>query len=376
MIENLFSSVVQINALSKTTPEVSISYGFKLFALVTSLLMMMSTIVNVDLMRDNSVEGRLKYKEFYGIVSSSGFKRFAAINFMRLMTLSQSLLRFCGLVLLKNKGGFILVSGVMGVEFGLLSLYKAVRGDLGYWINMSGVGYVLVSSLVSFIGWQLSTGLSMMHMRHPYETGAFMRLVGIGVVHSTTLYLAFSGLEFEELTMPMRWVKLLIVVLVGVYWASFAGFLFVCERDLIHTFSNFTTSQGFVRSVFEAGRDNAAADIFSKNRRLWKGIEVDLSEWIKERWETWEEEKPDWYTSKWQRKVPEEMRAWIKTQGLEIGRKGVIKKKKVGEGFCRRSLLVVARGLWEGLVGVRAMWGVSMMAEGYVLATDGDAYFD
>ena len=157
-----------------------------------------------------------------------------------------------------------------------------------------------------------------------------MRLVGIVVVHVTALYLAFSGLEFDGLTMPMRWLRLFVMVLVGVYWASFAGFLVVCERDLIHTFWNYTTSQGFVRSVFETGRDDAVADIFSSNRMLWKGIEVDLSEWIEDGWEIWEEEMPVWYNIKWQRKVPEEMRAWIKTQGVEIRRKGVNKKMKVG----------------------------------------------
>ena len=63
------------------------------------------------------------------------------------------------------------------------------------------------------------------------------------------------------------------------------------------------------RRVFleEGGDDLSKCIIFGVTRAYWLPFENRVAAWVHEGWETWEEEKPDWFTDLWRASVPKYM---------------------------------------------------------------------
>ena len=80
----------------------------------------------------------------------------------------------CALLALTSSKGLLLF---LGVDMGIYFLYKIIRGDFFYFVNLTGVLRVVVA-IISRFGVKIIVNFTMLiQMRHPQEVGGFPFLI-------------------------------------------------------------------------------------------------------------------------------------------------------------------------------------------------------
>ena len=103
-----------------------------------------------------------------------------AICFLSMMSLSFAhvllMTSACALLALTNPKWLLLF---LGVDMGIFYLYKIVRGDFFYFLNVSSVLRVVVAIIIRF-GSKIMVNFTMLiQMRHPQELGGLPFLISI-----------------------------------------------------------------------------------------------------------------------------------------------------------------------------------------------------
>ena len=62
-----------------------------------------------------------------------------------------------------------------------------------------------------------------------------------------------------------------------------------------------------VDTFHEAETDEIKFDVFGYHRSFYASIKEELKTWLKDEWENWESEKPDWFNARAIGLVPEDM---------------------------------------------------------------------
>ena len=101
-----------------------------------------------------------------------------------------------------------------------------------------------------------------------------------------------------------------------------------------HTFSSLEAGHQLAKRNFIEGDDFARCQVFGIHKTLWAPIRDKVESWIKEGWETWEEEKPEWFTDHWKASVPEDMKPVAKMRYVDGGDKMAAKNE------CEEALMV------------------------------------
>jgi hypothetical protein len=60
------------------------------------------------------------------------------------------------------------------------------------------------------------------------------------------------------------------------------------------------------RLFLDSKKDERRALVFKKNAVMWSRIKEDVKTWTMANWETWDRDKPEWFTQKFVSKVPDE----------------------------------------------------------------------
>jgi hypothetical protein len=93
------------------------------------------------------------------------------------------------------------------------------------------------------------------------------------------------------------------------------------ERKYWQTFFSTQRGKDYSMAYYLEGESDAVKfKIMKQSRHHWVTIEDDVRRWIFDNWESWEAEKPEWFTDAMKAKVPVE---FIPTTGDARGRESL-----------------------------------------------------
>ena len=79
---------------------------------------------------------------------------------------------------------------------------------------------------------------------------------------------------------------------------SFGLFLLSINRSYLVTFYDPRSGKQVVRDKFHLSTsDVTMSDIFSNHPTFYEPIVAELMAWLDEKWDKWEEEKPEWFSA-------------------------------------------------------------------------------
>ncbi|GMH86951.1 hypothetical protein TrST_g4851 [Triparma strigata] len=260
---------------------------------------------------DTSPANRIYNPSQYGYIQDKALSR--ALCFLSMMSLSFAhvMLRTfsCALLALTNPQWLIYY---LVADVGLFFLYKIVRRDFFYLVNLNGIVRLAIAILERFTIKLLVDFTMLIHLRGPCEMGGFWFLVTLllsmaGSVGSVYLY----STHYEgDIKLDAETLQKVLGVLGTVWMSSAIAFVSVMDRKYLHTFYSLDTTSDYKRKSFlSAGEDQDylkskilkdQPDVY----RTW-GDEL-IKPWTLKNWDRWEEEKPEWFSDKWIEHVPNE----------------------------------------------------------------------
>ncbi len=95
----------------------------------------------------------------------------------------------------------------------------------------------------------------------------------------------------------------------AIFILFFLLFVVLIRKEYIRTF--FTTSSGKQFNVYkyrQAKSDQSKIEVFGSHKSYYSSIREELTEWVHENWEDWNDEGAEWFTERVKASVPEEMR--------------------------------------------------------------------
>ena len=101
-----------------------------------------------------------------------------------------------------------------------------------------------------------------------------------------------------------------LISLVAIWFVSAVTFALVIKRKYLHTFYDMDTASTFNRKAFlhfREDQDLEKSELITIHPDLYMpwGDEL-IKPWTISNWNSWEEEKPAWFTDKWIESVPNE----------------------------------------------------------------------
>ena len=268
------------------------------------------TVCTLSFDYDLAPKKRAANPEFYGYIRSDS--RLLTFVLMFFMAFFHVTTKVVASVLVAAVNPVVLFT-YLAVDMASFFIFKIVRKDFIYAPN-SGTSFpfivasftqrAILKFFVDFTG--------SITNRHPYEmTPAFWAwcmvltpLTALGAAHYYNSAKA-EGVE-DRLSAEVVWAAVGGIILA--WLATWALFLRNIDRRYLHTFYNTqTASQFMVASYRAAETDEKKALIFKKGFHVWRGIEGEVRTWVHANFAKWEREKPDWWTKKVIRKIPEQV---------------------------------------------------------------------
>ena len=145
------------------------------------------------------------------------------------------------------------------------------------------------------------------HLRHPNEVGGAYWIFGLclsllSLPLAATYYQSNVGDEAVAKIASMSCSVLLpssLLLIVVVFLAikkEYRKTFWTTERGKDVTMGHMSSSEDMVKAL-----------VFVKNRMHWKSIEDDVEEWVRDNWERWMEEEPDWLDDNMKARIPPHM---------------------------------------------------------------------
>ena len=328
--ESIPSSVLQTYAILSDTDTLSKQAVLSIF-ISAGCISFTSSTLSMDL--DTDPKRRSISPSFYGYFPDKN--RIVVFVLMCSMTTAHVLMKVlaCSLMLRLSAMWFWLYScGDMFLYF----LYKLVRGDLRYWINLGGLLGWSTTIFSRVIGKIVVDFTLMVHFRHSFELGGASWSF---TVFSNQAFCFISVLLYSEYSNASEDVEVLLWQLVGSLFffsmLNFALFLLSINKEYRGTFfSNKTGAEFLCQQWRDASTDKEKVYIFGKHRSYYSSINKEIKVWLDENWGKWEEERPDWFTAKLISKIPSELlpkEAVLKYGGLIGKSKSIVALIKAEE---------------------------------------------
>ena len=86
-----------------------------------------------------------------------------------------------------------------------------------------------------------------------------------------------------------------------------AVFFLAIKKEYRKTFWTTERGKDVTMGHMSSSEDMVKALVFVKNRMHWKSIEDDVEEWVRDNWERWMEEEPDWLDDNMKARIPPHM---------------------------------------------------------------------
>jgi hypothetical protein len=118
----------------------------------------------------------------------------------------------------------------------------------------------------------------------------------------------FANTTVDEVKLAVETAWLIVGSLSGAWLFFFVIFLVLMKKKYRKTFFSFETGCEWAVSFFLKGDTDAKrVKPLRLNKKKWKIIRPQMKEFVLENWEGWEEEKPEFFTEAFKKRVPDDM---------------------------------------------------------------------
>jgi hypothetical protein len=309
--ESIPSSLVQIYALLTSAK------GSMSLASVASIIVSVATIslgsTTICFDFDLDPERRVHTPYFYGYVPNSSGKRTAVFYSMFFFTACHAAVRLLGISVLAAVSP-IITAVVLGGDMLIFMLFKLARNDLRYWVKLPGAMSWVGSVFVRLFEKLMVDFTVMVQLRHPNEIGGLHWCVCLLIGQGTSfvaLHLnnseMVSTLEDGATSVSDQLWGLMVGLEAG-FVLFFAIFIAMINKKCVRTFFSPMTGKQFNHQRFrEASSDRAKFFIFTNHPSYYGSIKGEVKEWVRENWDIWNEERPEWFTERLKARVPNDM---------------------------------------------------------------------
>ena len=180
----------------------------------------------------------------------------------------------------------------VGGELLIFLIYKLLRRDFLYWIQIDGFLGLAISFTTRLFSKVITDFSGCLHCRHPFELG--------GAAFSASMLWAqampFVALQIYEGENKSLIFQILIISFVLWFTTTIA---FFCTIDLTYlsTFFGFQTSPQFTTYNYHNSKTDSQrfAWVFGSRISFTKTIHEEIRIWVKENIEDWRSEKPSFF---------------------------------------------------------------------------------
>ena len=293
---------------------------------------------------DTDPRGRATEPSFCGLIHDITRTRVATLLVMTLAAFCKMLGVVLALALLIVANQAAVVGAVFAGRIGLMFVVKAAQQDLPWYFATRG-GITVLILLVGHIATAILIDCTDFHLgRHPYVQGAMGWMIGVvwpwillfaGVaaynahfstapslqahpsnatvitphVNSTPVFDANAVLPDQAARVAaidgrMLWV--LAGALAFVWLCSNIAFALLCKPEYLRTFWSVETAAQYTKrtrwdGAAVAKRARVLTRLHSSYLRLFRD---EAKQWLADNWDQWEEQKPEWFTERWKRSLP------------------------------------------------------------------------
>jgi hypothetical protein len=193
-------------------------------------------------------------------------------------------------------------------------LYKMIRGDFIVFVPMPFRAALAVSLLLRIAEKTVADFTGCMLYRGFYYMGGVyfsfnMASSLVSVPIMTHVYLEHAEVDDgggEKISADVLWPFGIGIV---VLWVGV--FVFFLLKVVVPEYRKmfWSTKTGFQRAesqFLDNDEDEKKILVFRKNIVLWSRIKEDVKSWTMSKWETWDREKPEWFTPKVIARIPDE----------------------------------------------------------------------
>ena len=264
-----------------------------------------STLICFDY--DLDPNRRLACPAFYGYIPNDSKKKNLVFFTTFLFTACHVSVRLLGIVVLAIVNP-LLVTVFLGGDMLFFFLVKVLRKDLRYFMNVNGGFAWVITFGFRLIVKIMADFTAMVQLRNPNELGGMYWTACLLLGQTTTfvavyLYLLEKSSTFSKVDL---WSS--VVALEGLFVVSFAIFVLSIDPKYRRTFFSTATAKQFhVQRFREATSDQAKIFIFKLHPSYYANIWGEVSEWVEENYEIWDDEKPVWFTARVKASIPREM---------------------------------------------------------------------
>ena len=276
-----------------------------------SLCIAAETISYISYIKDINERSRLT-TIFYGFVPLAGVRLYLVSFSMRVMAICQLIAKALYISILIKVGGKRLMFVVLVVDMLVYLSYKVVRQDFRYWMNLPNASSLVISFIVRVVLKIVTDFTGFLHARHPYEMGGSYWLFNMMLTHATvfgSIWLLegalLGGDEDGGGGGNIATYYKIAQILSGVWACALVGLVAFSEREFVETFYSSRTGKQYCKELFKSGNhETMFCEIFDSHKSYWKGFEVELKEFLKENWDMWHMNRPEWFTDATKAMVP------------------------------------------------------------------------
>jgi hypothetical protein len=226
---------------------------------------------------------------------------------MLLFTACHVGVRLLGIALLAVVGPMV-TAAVLGGDMLFFLLFKLARDDLRYWLKLDGVLSWVVSIVARFFYKLMVDFTVMVQLRHPQEIGGLYWIMCLVIGQATSfvaLYL-YSSVDAAKYKDNKLWA--LLGGIEAAFVLFFAAFVMTIKPIYRVTFFSTLTAKQFKHRRFRcATSDQAKIDIFGSHRSYYAGIRDEIEQWVREKYDAWVEEAPEWFTERVKTSIPTDL---------------------------------------------------------------------
>jgi len=294
-------------------------------ALGISVAFVAEAVSYMTYLKDIDEESRRTGKIFYGFIPLQGVRLSLVTVSMRLLSFCQLLGKSFEMAILVQVGGKTLAISVLGGEMVAYLIYKVVRGDFRYWMPMPR-GTSLATSLIMRVTVKVICDFTgFLHARHPYEMGGLYWLMNM-VFTQVSVFGAIKlkeeygwSEEVEGRVIEDEYYTTIAIWLFAVWFVSLLVLLLSSEQELVFTFMSARTGKQYNRAIFNSGVDEVMMQVFTDHPSYYSSYEDEITKWLGENWNAWNEARPGWLSDAVIDTVPLRL-----LPGVEEGEEGVL----------------------------------------------------
>ena len=238
-------------------------------------------------------------------------------------------------VALFSSASSLLTASYLAGDMLLYVFYRKARGDLNCWLNLP-VGLRVVTSVLLRTAAKIMLDFTaVVHLRHPLELGGFYWGFSLFANQASCFLAGYAFLRYEyeagaDNTGVVSSEMFLWAVLgtgFALWVVSFVAFFLTIDAKYYPTFTSVQSGRQHVADTFRnATTDEEKVLIFKRHPDYYERIQEEVKGWVHENWDTWQTDKPTWFTEKVVRMIPD---SFIPAQDLkEIEQAGGRERKK------------------------------------------------